>query len=120
MSETVIQDKPIEQREKQQQPKKKFEGPKRDAIVDLGKYKDTEVRVELMGGRLVTGILKGYDSLMNLVIDNAIEYVKGLDDQVDVGKEEKRELGLTVVRGTVLSSISPVDGSNVIYISMEE
>ena len=88
--------------------------------MDLGKYKDTKVRVKLMGGRLVTGVLKGYDPLMNLVLDKTIEYMRDLEDPSIILKNETREIGLTVIRGTVLLSLSPLDGSEIIYMSTEE
>ncbi|CCD23479.1 Sm-like protein LSM7 NDAI_0B04440 [Naumovozyma dairenensis CBS 421] len=106
-----------QQQPSQQQQRKKFEGPKRDAIVDLSKYKDSKVRVKLMGGKIVTGILKGYDQLMNLVLDETIDYLKNPDDEIGTAslKNKSRSLGLTVVRGPLLVSLSPIDGSEVIY-----
>ncbi|CAG60907.1 uncharacterized protein GVI51_J05577 [Nakaseomyces glabratus] len=97
------------------QQKKKFEAPKREAIVDLGKYKDSKVSVKLMGGRIVTGILKGYDQLMNLVLEETEETLK---PEVETGATQQvtRQLGLTVIRGTILISLSPLDGSEVLYI----
>jgi hypothetical protein len=54
----------------------------------------------------VKGTLKGYDALMNLVLDDVHEVVR--DDE---GNESTRSLGLVVVRGTLLVLVSPVDGS---------
>jgi U6 snRNA-associated Sm-like protein LSm7 len=77
----------------------------------------------------VVGTLKGYDQLMNLVVDDVKEVVRGelrhnlrlqicgsednnrvafLDDE---GNESTRQLGLVVARGPLLVMISPVDGS---------
>lgn len=56
--------------------------------------------------RTVVGTLKGYDALMNLVLDESEEVMR--DDE---GNERKRSLGLTVARGTLLVLVSPVDGS---------
>ncbi|KAJ1982366.1 U6 snRNP-associated protein Lsm7 [Dimargaris xerosporica] len=50
---------------------------KRDPILDLAKYSDKRIRVKFMGGREVTGILKGYDQLLNLVLDETEETMKG-------------------------------------------
>lgn len=99
-----------------QQQRRKFEGPKREAILDLAKYKDTKVRVKLMGGRLVTGTLKGYDQLMNLVLDETLEYMRDPEDSSVILKDKTRSLGLIVIRGTVLLSLSPSEGSEVIYV----
>jgi U6 snRNA-associated Sm-like protein LSm7 len=81
-------------------------------------------------------VLKGYDALMNLVLDEVEELLRGalpylpirptcwspsapLTDLMffsadDEGNEMTRPLGLVVVRGTLLVVISPVDGSEVI------
>ncbi|KAK3364416.1 hypothetical protein B0T25DRAFT_63730 [Lasiosphaeria hispida] len=85
------------------------ERPKKENILDLKKYMDARVTVKFNGGREVTGVLKGYDALMNLVLDEVEEALR--DDE---GNETTRSLGLVVVRGTLLVVISPVDGSEVI------
>ncbi|KAI9847421.1 MAG: Sm-like protein lsm7 [Thelocarpon superellum] len=82
------------------------ERPKKENILDLGKYMDKEVTVKFNGGREVVGTLKGYDQLMNLVLDDVKEVLRD-----DDGNESSRSLGLVVARGTLLVLISPVDGS---------
>ncbi|KAM7201407.1 Like-Sm (LSM) domain containing protein [Naviculisporaceae sp. PSN 640] len=82
------------------------ERPKKENILDLKKYMDQRINVKFNGGREVSGTLKGYDALMNLVLDDVKEAVR--DDE---GNESFRSLGLVVVRGTLLVVISPVDGS---------
>lgn len=54
----------------------------------------------------MTGTLKGYDPLMNLVLDEVKETMRD-----DSGNETTRPLGLTVARGTMIVLISPTDGS---------
>lgn len=79
--------------------------------------------------------MKGYDALMNLVLDDVQELQRGgfavcklllskltsfIDDE---GNESTRPLGLIVARGTLLVLISPVDGSEEIanpFAQMEE
>jgi U6 snRNA-associated Sm-like protein LSm7 len=75
---------------------------KKENILDLNKYMDKAVTVKFNGGRegefschmcgnydsngfdinisifLVTGTLKGYDQLMNLVLDNVNEVTRGM------------------------------------------
>ncbi|KAI6777979.1 U6 snRNA-associated Sm-like protein-like protein [Emericellopsis cladophorae] len=87
-------------------PSSTTERPKKENILDLGKYMDKQVTVKFNGGREVRGTLKGYDALMNLVLDDGQETMR--DDQ---GNETMRSLGLVVARGTLLVLISPVDGS---------
>jgi len=67
---------------------------------------DKQINVKFNGGREVVGTLKGYDQLMNLVLDDVKELMR--DDE---GNESSRSLGLIVARGTLLVLISPVDGS---------
>ena len=89
----------------------------------------------------VVGSLKGFDQLMNLVLDDVKEVMRGMlfstppsiphqystphkvgTDRAntmwvhtdDDGNEQTRELGLVVARGPLLVLISPVDGSEVI------
>ncbi|KAK4200167.1 putative U6 snRNA-associated Sm-like protein LSm7 [Triangularia verruculosa] len=93
----------------QQSGEQQAERPKKENILDLKKYMDKRITVKFNGGREVTGTLKGYDALMNLVLDEVQEAVR--DDE---GNETTRSLGLVVVRGTLLVVISPVDGSEVI------
>ncbi|CAG2121951.1 unnamed protein product [Medioppia subpectinata] len=53
------------------------EKKKKESIVDLGKYLDKAIRVKFQGGREASGILKGFDPLLNLVLDNTIELLRG-------------------------------------------
>ena len=65
---------------------------------------DKELRVKFMGGREVVGILKGYDALLNLVLDETREY-------------QIREEGLTKadvtnydeVRGQIAHALAELD-----------
>ncbi|KAL4895770.1 hypothetical protein BDV59DRAFT_199756 [Aspergillus ambiguus] len=94
------------------------EKPKKENILDLTKYMDKEVRVKFNGGREVLGLLKGYDQLMNLVLDDVKETMR--DDE---GNETTRSLGLIVARGTLIVLISPADGSEEIanpFVQQEE
>ncbi|KAJ7631889.1 U6 snRNA-associated Sm-like protein LSm7 [Mycena polygramma] len=78
--------------------------PKREAILDLSKYVNERIRVKFTGGREVSGILKGYDQLLNLVLDE-------VEEQLLEPEPHTRALGLTVLRGPTITLLSPVDGS---------
>ncbi|KAL7422852.1 U6 snRNP-associated protein Lsm7 [Cryptotrichosporon argae] len=80
------------------------ERKKRENILNLALYVDKSVRVKLLGGREVTGILKGYDQLMNLVLDDVVE-------EYEDSALPPRTLGLVVLRGPNITLISPTDGS---------
>jgi U6 snRNA-associated Sm-like protein LSm7 len=78
-------------------------------VLDLGKYIDKGIRVKLSGGREVEGILKGFDQLLNLVIDECKEYKRDENDMLRI-TDETRNLGLIVTRGTSVMVVSPLDG----------
>ncbi|CAG8512320.1 10353_t:CDS:2, partial [Acaulospora morrowiae] len=42
---------------------------------ELKQYMEKRHFIQLNGGRKVTGILRGYDPFMNLVLDDAVEEV---------------------------------------------
>jgi len=80
------------------------ERAKREAILDLSKYTDKRIRVKFTGGREVTGILKGYDQLLNLVLDDVNENIEAAEPHI-------RKIGLAVLRGPQITILSPIDGS---------
>jgi U6 snRNA-associated Sm-like protein LSm7 len=86
--------------------------PPKETVLDLARFIDRGVRVKLSGGREVTGTLKGYDQLLNLVLDEAIEHLRDAEDALKIS-DETRALGLLVCRGTSVMVVSALD-------SMEE
>lgn len=60
----------------------------------------------------VEGVLKGYDQLLNLVLDEAIEYQRSAEDILTV-TDETRPLGLVVCRGTAVMAVAPTAGAEV-------
>lgn len=72
--------------------------------LNLAQFVDKSIRVKFMGGREATGILKGYDQLMNLVMDDVVE-------EYEDGRPT-RSLGLVVLRGPNIVLVSPTDGSS--------
>ncbi|XP_033624877.1 U6 snRNA-associated Sm-like protein LSm7 [Asterias rubens] len=85
------------------------EKKKKESILDLSKYIDKPTRVKFQGGREVTGILKGFDPLLNLVLDGTSEYLRDPDDPYKL-TEDTRDIGLVVCRGTSVVLICPADG----------
>ncbi|EXX76100.1 like-Sm ribonucleo protein [Rhizophagus irregularis] len=57
---------------------------------ELKKYMEKRLFIQLNGGRKVTGILRGYDPFMNLVLDDTVE---------EVSSSEKHNVGMVVIRG---------------------
>ena len=75
----------------------------------LLEWKSKAVTVLTSDGRLLSGILKGYDQLQNLVLQTSYEIVYSLDSP-----PEKIELGLFVIRGDNVAVIADglIGGSN--------
>lgn len=46
-------------------------------LLDLARYIDKKIRVKYVGGREASGTLKGFDPLMNLVLDDTKEFLRG-------------------------------------------
>ncbi|XP_004246531.1 sm-like protein LSM7 isoform X2 [Solanum lycopersicum] len=66
---------------------------RKETVLDLAKFVDKGVQVKLTGGRQVVGTLKGYDQLLNLVLDEAVEHLRDADDPLKT-TDQKRSLGL--------------------------
>jgi U6 snRNA-associated Sm-like protein LSm7 len=67
--------------------------------------------------RAVVGVLKGFDQLVNLVLDDTTEYLPSSAPAPGGGAgagaaatPATRHLGLVVCRGTVLTVVCPEDG----------
>lgn len=82
---------------------------RKESILDLSKYLEKTIRVKFAGGREAAGVLKGYDPLLNLVLDNTTEYLRDTEEPYKVA-EDTRNLGLVVCRGTSVVLICPQDG----------
>lgn len=87
----------------------KTDRKKKESIFELSKFLDKIVRVKFQGGREATGVLKGYDALLNIVLDNTTEYLRDPDDPFKL-TDETRQLGLAVCRGTAVVLVCPAEG----------
>uniref|UniRef100_A0A453SBN0 Sm domain-containing protein n=5 Tax=Triticinae TaxID=1648030 RepID=A0A453SBN0_AEGTS len=92
---------------------------RKETVLDLAKFVDKGVQVKLTGGRQVTGTLKGYDQLLNLVLDEAIEFEREQDDPLKLSTKT-RQLGLIVCRGTAVMLVSPTEGTEEIKNPFQE
>eukprot|EP00871_Galdieria_phlegrea_P001409 jgi/Galph1/2269/GphlegSOOS_G942.1 len=59
-------------------------------LPDLKRLMDRKVSVQINGNRKVEGVLRGYDQFMNIVLEDCVEKLGGMNDQ---------EIGTVVVRG---------------------
>ncbi|CAN8065239.1 unnamed protein product [Agarophyton chilense] len=88
--------------------------PQHRLLHDLSKHAGDRVQVQLTGGRLVRGVLKGWDPLLNLVLDDAVEQLRDpLDASALVARH--RRLGLLIARGTSVITIAPLHGLESIH-----
>ncbi|KAL4433251.1 hypothetical protein ABPG77_003299 [Micractinium sp. CCAP 211/92] len=85
-------------------------GRGKESALDLSKFVDKSIRVKLAGGREVVGVLKGYDQLLNLVLDEAVEYLRDPEDPMRV-TDATRSLSLVVCRGTSVMMVVPTAGT---------
>jgi len=67
---------------------------------ELKKYMDKKLSLRLNGSRLITGVLRGFDPFMNLVIDDAVEETK---------TGEKNNIGMVVVRGNSVGLLEALE-----------
>lgn len=109
-----------------------------NSLLDLQKHIGKQVHVKFLGGRegnititiikdeltlkIVIGILRGYDQLVNLVLDDAVESRAVGGDEAGptitttttttaaATTTTKRNIGRTICRGTSVMFISPQDG----------
>ncbi|KAK3008000.1 hypothetical protein RJ639_014670 [Escallonia herrerae] len=72
----------------------------------IGKVQDAALVLDVD----VTGTLKGYDQLLNLVLDEAVEFLRDADDPLKT-TDQTRRLGLIVCRDKAVMLVSPTDGT---------
>lgn len=64
---------------------------------ELRKFMDKKLSIALNGNRHVTGILRGFDQFMNLVLDNTVD------------EKMKTDIGMVVVRGNSIITIEALE-----------
>jgi len=67
---------------------------------ELKKYMDRTLTLKLNGARQLSGVLRGFDPFMNLVIDEAVEHCKS---------GEKNNIGMVVVRGNSITLLESME-----------
>eukprot|EP00619_Florenciella_sp_RCC1007_P012655 CAMPEP_0205921226 /NCGR_PEP_ID=MMETSP1325-20131115/12499_1 /ASSEMBLY_ACC=CAM_ASM_000708 /TAXON_ID=236786 /ORGANISM="Florenciella sp., Strain RCC1007" /LENGTH=76 /DNA_ID=CAMNT_0053289009 /DNA_START=60 /DNA_END=290 /DNA_ORIENTATION=+ len=67
---------------------------------DLKRYMDKHLSIKLNGQRKVSGILRGYDNFMNLVLDETIE---------ERSATERNPIGMVVIRGNSIIQFECLD-----------
>jgi len=67
---------------------------------ELKKYMDKRLHLKLNGNRSVTGVLRGFDPFMNLVIDEAVE---------GGNAQQSNNIGMVVIRGNSVVMMEALD-----------
>jgi len=67
---------------------------------ELKKFMDKRMMLKLNGGRSVSGILRGFDPFMNVVIDESVE---------DCRDGTKNNIGMVVIRGNSIVLVEALD-----------
>ncbi|WWC59795.1 uncharacterized protein I303_102357 [Kwoniella dejecticola CBS 10117] len=71
---------------------------------ELKKFMDRRCYLNLQGGRQVSGVLRGFDMFLNLVVDQAHE---------ELGGGQRKPCGMIVIRGNSVSSMELLDSMKV-------
>ncbi|XP_072026539.1 small nuclear ribonucleoprotein G-like [Amphiura filiformis] len=66
---------------------------------ELKKFMDKRLSLKLNANRRVTGVLRGFDPFMNLVIDEAVEE----------SGQDKNNIGMVVIRGNSIILLEALD-----------
>ncbi|BDA47846.1 hypothetical protein WJX75_005501 [Coccomyxa subellipsoidea] len=64
---------------------------------ELKKFMDKKLSVSLNANRQVTGVLRGFDQFMNIVLDNAVD------------EKNKTDIGMVVVRGNSIITVEALE-----------
>ncbi|KAI9192932.1 uncharacterized protein BJ171DRAFT_538082 [Polychytrium aggregatum] len=72
-------------------------------VPELKKYLDKRLHIGLNGSRKITGILRGFDTFMNLVLDDVVE---------EVSATERHNIGMVVVRGNSVTVMEALEKIN--------
>jgi len=67
---------------------------------ELKKLMDKRLAMKLNGGRAISGILRGFDPFMNIVMDETIE---------DCKDGAKKNIGMVVIRGNSIIMMEALD-----------
>ncbi|KAF8525374.1 like-Sm ribonucleoprotein [Gautieria morchelliformis] len=69
---------------------------------ELKKFMDKKLFIHLQGGRKISGILRGFDIFLNLVVDDALE---------ETVAASKHPIGTVVVRGNSVTSMETLEST---------
>lgn len=77
--------------------------PPKAGLPNLNHFMEKRVMVKLQGGRSVSGILRGVDQFMSVVLYDAVDETK--NSAIGADEDVKMSMGTTVVRGSAIVEI---------------
>jgi len=69
---------------------------------ELKKFMDKRLFIQVQGGRKVSGILRGYDIFLNIVLDEATE---------ETNPAQKNQIGQVIIRGNSVLSMESLEAT---------
>lgn len=75
-------------------------------LPNLNHFMEKRVMVKLQGGRSVSGVLRGVDQFMSVVLHDAVDETKNPNIQSEEEVESKLAMGTTVIRGSAIVEIA--------------
>ena len=73
-----------------------------NATSGLGVYLSLQVMLLTQDGRLLTGVLQGFDNVGSIILSNTVERIFSSGDDGEEGGMEELDLGLYVLRGDAM------------------
>ena len=83
---------------------------KKASILDLSPHMGKKVRVRFQGGREVVGVLRGYDPMVNIVVDEAVEYLRSAEDPYVASGETRARSAGSCAAATNVTMCAPEEG----------
>ncbi|CAD2216331.1 small nuclear ribonucleoprotein G [Angomonas deanei] len=80
--------------------------PQPNTLPNLNHFMEKRVLIKLKGGRSVSGILRGTDKFMSVVLEDAVDETKNPNVPEH---EEHVAMGTTVIRGSAIVEITSQD-----------
>lgn len=75
------------------------------SLPNLNHFMEKRVLVKLQGGRSVSGVLRGVDTFMSIVLYDAADETKNPNIQAADEEETKLAMGTAVIRGSAVVEI---------------
>lgn len=81
--------------------------PPQKSLPNLNHFMEKRVMVKIQGGRTVSGVLRGVDQHMSIVLHDAMDETRSAGD--NNAAEERAAMGTTVIRGSAIVEIVGAD-----------